>query len=231
MCVWENANHPDSQALMPNIPVITPHQSQLASQEQLSNIVQPKYSHIGTLASFSSTTTYTHTTTNNNQLATTQTSSTHKPTGGFRIRLHWQQGYNWQNNPNEKYFCMECRGSCNSGSSIQVDKCNESNSNNSIRQKFIAIGRTVRPASNPALCLTVAGYGGISDPVKLRHCNRGSNQNFIEVRSNEKFELMPEGGGGRYCLSQHHHPKRHEVVFPEECAKTRRFDTTYWKVI
>ena len=241
---FQNANHPDSQAIMPNIPVITLQQSQLASQQQQQQQQQlSTISHIGTLTSFSSTNNNSN---KNNQVATTQnnsnngsnsnnnnnqyysTASTHKPTGGFRIRLHWQQGYNWQNNHKEQLYCMECRGSCRSGSSIQVDKCNTSSNN--IRQKFIAIAKTIRPASNPALCLTSTGYSGTSDPVKLRHCNRGLNQNFMEVRSDEKFELQPEGGSGKYCLSQHHHPKDHEVVFPEECEKTRRFDTTYWKL-
>lgn len=121
---------------------------------------------------------------------------------------------------------MECRGSCKSGSSLQVDKCDSK----SLRQKFIAVGRTIRPASNPSLCATVGGYNGVKSPVKLRACKRGEgsdSQSFKEVRAEGKFELQPSSNSGR-CLSQHHHPKEHEVVFPEECSKTRRFDTTYW---
>jgi hypothetical protein len=30
------------------------------------------------------------------------------------------------------------------------------------------------------------------------------------------------------CLSQMHHPKAKEVVYPEDCDKTRESDTTYW---
>jgi hypothetical protein len=152
--------------------------------------------------------------------------------GGFRIRLHWEKGYNWQNTSTEKYWCMECRGSdCISGTTIQINKCSSS----SIHQKFIAMGKTIRPVSNPNLCFTVTGYDGKDTPIKLRTCNNSggsssSKQNFIQLQSTSKFELHPQERGQKYCLSQHHHPKAKEVVYPEQCDKTRATDTTYWRV-
>lgn len=145
--------------------------------------------------------------------------------------MHWEVGYTWQDSRSEEHFCMQCRGSCQNGSVVEVDVCKDY----TVRQKFIAIGRTIRPASNPSLCVTVEGYNGAHSPVKLRSCKRssvgggggGSDQSFMEVRSSGKFELQPQSNLGR-CLSQHHHPKPHEVVYPETCEKTRRFDTTYW---
>jgi len=160
-----------------------------------------------------------------------------KPTGGFRIRLHWQRGYNWQNSRTEKFYCMQCRGSCKSGSSIEIHTCK---GGNYIRQKFLAIGHTIRPASNPALCITATGYNGKSSPTRLQYCKRNnnsggrgqgryaSNQSFSEVSASGKFELLTDDKSGR-CLSQHHHPKPGEVVYPEKCEKTRRYDTTYWR--
>ena len=154
--------------------------------------------------------------------------SASKPIGAFRLRLHWQPGYNWQNSPREKFWCMECRGQCINNAKIQIDKC----SSTDIRQKFIAIGTTIRPASNPALCLTTDSMkGGTSNPVKLKYCSNSSPaaQSFHEVKGNGKFELQPKNGYGSRCLSQHHHPKPYEVVFPERCEKTRMHDTTYWR--
>ena len=195
-----------------------------APAPQIIVIPQSQQTTIAKPPTFSHTSNYVSSNNNNYQIASKpQTStSTHKPIGGFRIRLYWEKGYRWQNDPTERYWCMECRGGCNSGSSIQIDRCDSST-----RQKFIAVARTIRPASNPALCLTVTGYSGKGAPVRLRRCNRGSNQNFMEVRSYGRFELQPQKNHGR-CLSQHHHPKRYEVVYPENCSKTRRFDTTYW---
>jgi len=151
--------------------------------------------------------------------------------GGFRIRLHWEKGYNWQNTPDEKYWCMECRGNtCISGTTVRINKCSSS----SIHQKFIAIGKTIRPVSNPNLCFTVTGYDGKDTPIKLRTCNNtgsgSSKQNFIQLQSSTKFELHPQERQNKYCLSQHHHPKAKEVIYPEQCDKTRATDTTYWRV-
>ena len=231
----QNASHPESQATAPHLTAILPYQTKQSQLEQ-SNAVQPVHTHVLSFGSVTSTGNSSNNQ-NNNQVATTQpvqslpstAAATHKPTGAFRLRLHWERGYTWQGKRTEMFYCMECRGSCKSGTSIQIDNCSSSD----IRQKFIAVGRTIRPASNPSLCLTVSGYGGKRSPIKLRHCSSStkssgsSNQNFRDLKSSGKFELQPEGKSGR-CLSQHHHPKRYESVYPENCDKTRRFDTTYW---
>ncbi|KAL3823573.1 hypothetical protein ACHAXA_002914 [Cyclostephanos tholiformis] len=217
MCVWEDADHPDSRAKLPYIPVVLPMmQSQSSSRQE-----QPLHAHLTDLVPIQS-----NVNKNNQVPAVVNQASTTKPMGGFRIRLHWERGYNWQGSPEEKFWCMECRGDCRSGSVIQIDDCTST----SARQKFIAIAKTLRPASNPALCITVTGYNGRDSPVKLRDCDRGSSsQNFLEVRKDEKFELRSQDNADR-CLSQHHHPKRAEVVYPEKCDKTRATDTSYWNI-
>jgi hypothetical protein len=109
--------------------------------------------------------------------------------GGFRICLHWERSYNWQDSPQEKFWCMEFHGGCRSGSIIQIDK----RTSNSARQKFIAIAKTMRPTSDPAMCPTVTSYNGQDSLVKLRKCNRGSSsQNFLEVHTSGNFELQSQ---------------------------------------
>ena len=86
---------------------------------------------------------------------------------------------------------------------------------------------------------TVVGENGnygkweILGRITYYHSGRGqgryaSNQSFSEVSASGKFELLTDDRSGR-CLSQHHHPKPGEVVYPEKCEKTRRYDTTYWR--
>lgn len=153
--------------------------------------------------------------------------ASHKPTGAFRLRLHWQPGYLWQEDPHETFWCLECRGSCGSGAKLQVDACD-----GAVRQKFLAVAHTLRPASNPSLCVTVDGFGKRTQPLRLRPCARGGEapgQSFAGLRAEGRFELQPDSGGGQYCLSQHHHPKMYEAVYPEECKMTRKHDTTYWR--
>ena len=39
--------------------------------------------------------------------------------GGFRLRLYWETGFNWQDSSGEKFWCMECDGSCEEGDTIR----------------------------------------------------------------------------------------------------------------
>jgi len=204
MCVWEDADHPDSQVEVETKPLVRP---QIKTDP---HVVAP-LSHMSFNLESSHAAGFME-----------SQSSTSKPLGGFRIRLYWENGYNWQDSSKERFWCMECRGDCSNGDDIQIETCDFSS-----RQKFIAIGKTIRPAANPDHCITTTGYSGKGDPISLRSCNGGSNQNFLELKSYGKFELQPEGNNDR-CLSQHHHPKAKEVVYPEKCDKTRSFDTTYW---
>jgi hypothetical protein len=47
--------------------------------------------------------------------------------GGFRLRLYWEEGYNWQDSSGEKFWCMECDGNCEDG-----DKMRKSNLQHSV---------------------------------------------------------------------------------------------------
>jgi len=234
---------PIMKILMHSCQISLPHQSQ---SHQISTVaIQPMHAHLETSSTPHNNNKH-NPSSNHNAPADKKDKNnnvdavaTRKPTGAFRLRLHWQPGYNWQNDRTEQFWCMECRGSCKSGSSIQIDKCLANNNNNhsshrdSIRQQFIAIAKTIRPAANPSLCLTVSGYNnGAHDPIILRRCVRGgsSSQNFKEIKAVGKFELQPENKLGVRCLSQHHHPKEYEAVFPEFCERTRKYDTTYWRV-
>ncbi len=39
--------------------------------------------------------------------------------GGFRLRLYWEEGYNWQDSSGEKFWCMECDGNCEDGDKMR----------------------------------------------------------------------------------------------------------------
>eukprot|EP00804_Cyclotella_cryptica_P022213 CCRYP_017945-RA/>CCRYP_017945-RA protein AED:0.03 eAED:0.03 QI:418/1/1/1/1/1/2/234/183 len=146
--------------------------------------------------------------------------------GGFRLRMYWEADYNWQGSNRERFWCMECDGSCEEGDKIQIDNCSSS-----ADQRFLFLSRTIRPTANVSLCLTTNGYGK-ENPIKLRSCDGSPRQKFHELKNYGKFELQPEDmmntRRGARCLSQMHHPKAKEVVYPETCVKTRKTDTTYW---
>jgi len=209
-CLWENSKHQNSSAQAPYIEPVLPQRPQQTTSTEISHhlFADGGSGSQGTASA-------------NQQISS---GSSPKPTGGFRLRMHWERGYMWQGDPREKWWCMECRGDCRRDSSVMVSQCDST-----IRQRWLAVGKTVRPASNPSLCLTVRGYSGKRNPVRLRNCNHGGDQRFNELKSSGKFELHPETRNS-HCLSQHHHPRRGEAVYPAECSRQRKHDTSYWRV-
>lgn len=149
---------------------------------------------------------------------------TSRPTSNkFRLRLYWQRGYYWQESWKEMWWCMSCRGSCYNGDKIVIDHCGSSS-----RQRFMTMGDdTLRPISNPSLCMTITGYSEKS-PLRLKPCDDNRwDQKLVGLKDSGRFELQPRGMSDR-CVSQMHHPKKYETVYPEDCRKTRTHDTTYW---
>lgn len=135
----------------------------------------------------------------------------------FRLRLYWERGYYWQETRSEMWFCVECNGGCRSGASLMVDRCSRSDG----RQRFVSMGDTLRPADNTDLCFTSTGYNE-RDPMRLYPCggDRARRQSFVGFKPRGKFELQPRGDSSR-CVSQMHHPKPYERIYPEVCRKTR----------
>ena len=148
------------------------------------------------------------------------------------------------------WWCMECAGKCNSGDAImvwyfnvmylclshvyltlhtlyiicykQIDFCGSSS-----RQKFgIYTDGTIRPSNNKNLCIETWGTTE-SKPIRLQSCDGGSDQKFEGMTSNGIFKIRPSNDRGR-CLTQQHHPKAWERVYPHECDKAERDKTVYW---
>jgi len=156
---------------------------------------------------------------------------TPRPTmSNFRLRLYWNRNYYWQETRKETWWCMQCSGSCRDGDSIYVDWCGSSS-----RQQFTGIGDTIRPVSDTTLCLTSTGNSE-DRPIRLIKCDDGrdvrngmngggrSDQQIKGLKENEPFELQQSGK----CLTQQHHPKSGERVYPADCRTARNHDTAYW---
>jgi hypothetical protein len=143
----------------------------------------------------------------------------------FRLRLYWEEGYYWQEERGETFWCMEC-GECRENDSVYIKWCGDS-----IRQQFTKVGDTIRPLSDQALCFTMTGTHSENRPIRLVPCmdkRSGSDeQRFGGFHPNERFELHPLGDTS-LCLSQAHHPKDDERVWPDSCTTTRGDTTSYW---
>ncbi|KAL3817799.1 hypothetical protein ACHAXA_005832 [Cyclostephanos tholiformis] len=160
----------------------------------------------------------------------------------FRLRMHWQRGYYWQDDwsDREMYWCMECESeSCEEDDDIYIDYCTDKG-----KQQFRKVGHTLRPSLNSNLCLTYIGDASHSmveaklvlsgkKHLILRPCMNSrsgfTEQNFEDIKWNgEVFELHPLGRVDQ-CITQWHHPKAKERLYPEDCRVARDEVTNYWE--
>jgi len=149
--------------------------------------------------------------------------SNNDSSSSFRLRLHWERGYYWQESNDEMFYCMECNNGCNSGDSILIEWCSSNNSH----QYFINIDDTIRPLRDTSLCLTSTGNTE-GNPIRVYRCDGGMEQQWDGFRYNgQPFELHPRRDINR-CVGQLHHPKRQERVYPEECRLERNDKTSLW---
>lgn len=164
-------------------------------------------------------------------------SPTNSPTiFSFRLRLHWQPGYYWQDDwsDREKYWCMECESDpCTVDDDIFIDDCSEK-----WKQQFSKVGDTLRPAMNKDLCMTYIGRSSeflVSAKlilqgkrhIVLRPCEGFQEQLFEGFQWDGLFELHPKDETNQ-CITQWHHPKADERLYPEDCQVARDEVTSLW---
>lgn len=149
---------------------------------------------------------------------------------GFRLKMYWEEGYYWQENPNERWWCMSCQDDCVSGAKMELRDCEMKNDSDAlfVAVPFGAAGHQFRVA-NSNLCLMKMGRGRA---IKLKNCRKPNNKHFpLQLfkgfDQDDKFDLRPATDLDR-CLSQHHHPKAKEIIYAETCKKAHRPDTGYW---
>lgn len=145
--------------------------------------------------------------------------------GNFRLRLYWEKGYYWQESTKETFWCMETDDS-DEGDEVYVDWCKSDKD----EQRWVKVGNTFRPDDDTSLCMTTTGTSE-SNPIRLYKCDGRIEQEFISpnlVAKNVKFQMKPKKYGGSRCLTQQHHPKADERVYPEECGPAIRDTTGYW---
>lgn len=139
----------------------------------------------------------------------------------FMLRMYWERGYMWQEDPRPRNFCVQCVNSCEEGDTLYTRKCR----NGRYTQYFVKMGNTLRPLTNKNMCVAQSGHRKIS----LRTCDGSDEQIWYGFRfDGGKFELNSQSVNPSKCLSQHHHPKPREVLYMESCELARKWDTSYW---
>jgi len=142
----------------------------------------------------------------------------------FQLKLYWEKGFYWQEEKIEKRWCIECKGSCKSGSSLYIRECDDDD----YKQRWILKKDKLSPHTAQDLCM----YFKDRSNIQLRTCkdSRDEYQKFDVIKQNvgqktDSYEFQVR----KRCLTQRHHPKSHELLRLEPCHKPRKSDTSIWE--
>jgi hypothetical protein len=143
----------------------------------------------------------------------------------FRMKLYWQEGYDWQEESFEREFCMKCKNGCFEGNRLYITEC----SSYSSFFDYVNVGSSdevLIEVSGKDVCLERA-----NQVVSLAICNETlpTQRWFAKDGSFEgdKVEIS-QHGFENYCLTQHHHPKHGEEIYMDLCARAIRDYTEFW---
>ncbi|CAB9527247.1 receptor-like protein kinase [Seminavis robusta] len=160
--------------------------------------------------------------------------------GSFRLKIYWEQGYDWQDEYVERKWCLvrnyRVGGMCWDGitpttcraNRVYVTRCG-STSGQSWQFVHVGNGEALIKGSGTNRCLARSGTN-----IELRTCNNNSpSQRFYTPNgcyNCRRFELSQRTAPG-LCLNQDHHPKNSEYVQMMPCWQTRARDslTSFWE--
>jgi hypothetical protein len=143
----------------------------------------------------------------------------------FRLKLYWEEGYDWQEEDFERKWCMECRnGDCDSGDKLYIYKCSESSQ--SFDFVLVNNDEALIKLSGTGLCLERN-----NKDIRIKSCNAGNSKHrwFAKVGAfdQNRFEISQKTFSS-FCITQRHHPKAGEEVEIESCEQAKSGLTSFW---
>jgi hypothetical protein len=145
------------------------------------------------------------------------------------FKIYWEEGYFWQGNRTETFWCMECASSeCAEGDGIEVQECEEDNLAQRWQHLQVAGGGSQIKTTGRNLCLTTPG----NKYLNLTRCDENDKDQLFEgIKENgERFEWGSYGEKlqVKRCITPHHHPRKGELIFKENCEKARITKSSFW---
>jgi len=151
----------------------------------------------------------------------------------FRLKMYWEEGYDWQQSSREKFYCMECEGNCREGNDVEIGHCGfESEDILWQHRNMDDNGETQLQIVGTNLCMDMVDDSGdaiSARVVSLMECDDSRDAQRFRAQNGDwddyRFELETDGGD---CISQEHHPKKNEDLYEQSCSNARGDDTSYW---
>lgn len=168
----------------------------------------------------------------------------------FRLRMHWEVDYFWQEEADETFWCMECadcggeeglnfnddgsgcdlRGwDCEAYDQIWILRCDD-NFGHIFKVNHVDQYDQIQ-LENAELCLerTKRRY------LTVQPCDATNIDQLFLGLNTDRFELRPANGElvndlEPWCATQKHHPKSYEIVGFQTCEDAQIYDTSFWEL-
>lgn len=153
----------------------------------------------------------------------------------FNMKLYWRPGYCWQQEWEEREWCLECYGgTCDEEDPLWIKACDQYD----IRQRFEWVQLGIDPTTYQNTGqLKVAGKDLCVEQVedgkfRLQGCDSTVvDQMFVGFHIANPFQMRPfHVDHITECLTQEHHPKPYEELISEPCYVAQKHRTAYWNV-
>lgn len=149
----------------------------------------------------------------------------------FGLKLHWEEGYLWQEETIERKWCLRCesdQAACWPGRRVYLTNC-ETDMITQFQFVYQEDASFFIKLANTDLCLTAPD--DTRDRYLVQYCDtRNARQMFVTSGNatwGGTFEIHPEWARDG-CVSNTHHPKFGESLYLWSCSLSRFSDTSLW---
>jgi hypothetical protein len=150
------------------------------------------------------------------------------PAGDSLFKMHWEPNYFWQEEEAERRWCIQCNGN-DPGSWARIVDCDSGDATRLLFERQSSSNDFRIRVSGGDLCLRLPVSN--MDYSNFERCDdsdeqlwRGSSGNAF---GSGPFQISPATQPGN-CLTQTHHPKRHERLWVATCEYAEDNDTSLW---
>jgi hypothetical protein len=120
--------------------------------------------------------------------------------GRKMLRMHWEEGYCWQEEWEERFWCLQCDGSCDEDDNLVVEECDTNRDNQWFVIDAANNGIMLKPETSQGLCWTSTE----GTDHRLKPCGGLDTQIINGFQETGSFELHPNGRDGECLVNDDH---------------------------
>jgi hypothetical protein len=147
------------------------------------------------------------------------------PAGDSLFKMHWEPNYFWQEEEAERRWCIQCNGN-DPGSWARIVDCDSGDATRLLFERQSSSNDFRIRVSGGDLCLRLPVSN--MDYSNFERCDDSDEQLWRgNAFGSGPFQISPATQPGN-CLTQTHHPKRHERLWVATCEYAEDNDTSLW---